>query len=67
MCKHEKHAGLKLISLRLTSQNFPCKHAFIEFSAENAVQVSRGCPQREHVTSHEVLPEATGRTSSRIV
>ena len=28
MCKHEKHVGLKLISLRLTSQNFPCKHAF---------------------------------------
>ena len=28
MCKHEKHAGLKLLSLRLTSQNFPCKHAF---------------------------------------
>ena len=27
-CKQEKHAGLKLISLRLTSQNFPCKHAF---------------------------------------
>ena len=28
MCKHETHACLKLISLRLTSQNFPCKHAF---------------------------------------
>ena len=29
MCKHEKHVGLKLISLRLTSQNFPCKHTLI--------------------------------------